>query len=67
MPRRSSTGSTPAMSAPPTVMVPEVGLIIRLIIRMEVVLPQPDGPTNTVNEPDSIARFSWETACVPSG
>ena len=28
-----------------------MGSIIRLIIRIDVVLPQPDGPTNTVSVP----------------
>ena len=48
MPRRSLTGSTLVTSSPLTVSVPDVGSIIRLIIRIDVVLPQPDGPTNTV-------------------
>ena len=35
-------------SFPSTVMTPDVGSTMRLIIRSEVVLPQPDGPTKTV-------------------
>ena len=35
-------------------MTPEVGSTIRLIIRSEVVLPQPEGPTKTVMEPLSM-------------
>ena len=41
------------MSLPSTRIVPPVGSIIRLIIRSDVVLPQPDGPTNTVMRPAS--------------
>ena len=48
MPSRSLTGSTPAI-CPVDATVPEVGSIIRLIIRSEVVLPLPEGPTNTVS------------------
>ena len=62
MPRRSRTGSTVATLAPSTVKVPDVGSIIRLIIRMEVVLPQPDGPTNTDSVPSAISRLSSSTA-----
>ena len=36
-----------ASSRPPTRISPEVGSISRLIIRIVVVLPQPDGPTST--------------------
>src|SRR6266550_4975609 len=46
---------------------PEVGSIIRLIIRSDVVLPQPDGPTSTVIWPDGATMSSWSTATVPSG
>ena len=47
--------------------VPEVGSTIRLIIRSEVVLPQPDGPTSTVICPDGATRSRPSTAVVPSG
>src|SRR4051794_2114835 len=36
-------------------------------IRSAVVLPQPDGPTRTMNSPSRIARSSPCTAVVPSG
>src|SRR3954462_1617201 len=36
-------------------------------IRSAVVLPQPDGPTRTMNSPSSIWRLSELTAVVPSG
>ena len=54
-------------SSPLTVKVPDVGSIIRLIIRIEVVLPQPDGPTNTVSVPSGSSRVRSSTATVPSG
>src|SRR5919106_5678415 len=36
-------------------------------IRSAVVLPQPEGPTSTMNSPSSISRSRWLTARVPSG
>src|SRR3954467_11197711 len=67
MPSRSWTGSTLVTSLPSTVSVPEVGSIIRLIIRIDVVLPQPDGPTNTVSVPSGPSSVRSSTATVPSG
>ncbi len=67
MPRRSLTGSTLVTSSPLTVSVPEVGSIIRLIIRIEVVLPQPDGPTNAASVPSGTSSVRSSTATVPSG
>src|SRR5690349_19582627 len=67
MPSRNLTGSTLVTSLPSTVSVPEVGSIIRLIIRIEVVLPQPDGPTNTVSVPSGTSSVRLSTATVPSG
>ena len=67
MPSRSLTGLTVETSRPSTVRVPDVGSIIRLIIRIEVVLPQPDGPTNTVSVPVGTSRVRLSTATVPSG
>src|SRR5690349_15838724 len=67
MPNRSLTGSTAVTSRPSTVSVPDVGSIMRLIIRIDVVLPQPDGPTNTVKVPCGTSRLSVSTATVPSG
>src|SRR5690606_19784045 len=40
---------------------------IRLIMRSDVVLPQPEGPTKTVILPDSARRVRESTATVPSG
>src|SRR5690606_13028578 len=67
MPRRSSAASTEATSRPSTRTVPSVGSIMRLIMRRDVVLPQPDGPTKTVMPPASTVRSRWSTATVPSG
>src|SRR5258707_9979767 len=67
MPRRNFTGSTLVTSLPSTVSVPDVGSIIRLIIRIEVVLPQPDGPTKTVSVPSGTSSVRSSTATVPSG
>ena len=47
MPRRSRFESIVAVSWSSSHMRPDVGSIIRLIIRKLVVLPQPDGPTKT--------------------
>ena len=55
------------MSSPSIRIVPEVASIIRLIIRSDVVLPQPEGPTNTVIPLSGIWRSSPSTAVVPSG
>jgi len=56
-----------AVSRPSMAMVPDVGSIIRLIMRSDVVLPQPDGPTSTVIRPVGAVRDSPPTAVVPSG
>ena len=66
MPSRNFTGSTLVTSSPLTVSVPEVGSIIRLIIRMEVVLPHPDGPTKAASVPSGMSRVRSSTATVPS-
>ncbi|MCY1246121.1 hypothetical protein D9M72_593270 [compost metagenome] len=46
-------------------MVPEVGSTMRLIIRREVVLPQPEGPTKTVMVPLSMDMVRLSTAGCP--
>ena len=43
-----------------------VGSMIRLIIFMVVVLPQPEGPTSTVSSPAAKVRSSSATPTVPS-
>jgi len=67
MPRRSCAAGTEAVSRSSSQTVPEVGSTIRLTIRNEVVLPQPEGPTRTVICPDGATRSSPSTAVVPSG
>ena len=56
-----------AVSVSSSQMVPEVGSIIRLIMRSDVVLPHPDGPTSTVILPEGASSSSVSTATVPSG
>src|SRR3954453_18843578 len=55
------------MSSPSMVIVPDDGSTRRLIIRMVVVLPQPDGPTRTAISPSPTSSESSCTATVPSG
>ena len=62
MPRRSSATSIVAVSRPSTEIVPEVGLIIRLTMRSDVVLPQPEGPTRTVIWPVGASSVRLSTA-----
>ena len=64
IPRRSFGASMLRVSTPSISTVPDVGSIIRLIIRSEVVLPQPDGPTNTVIFPVGISMVRSSTAAV---
>ncbi len=65
--RRSNAGSWPVTSLPSIRIVPDVGSIIRLIIRSDVVLPQPEGPTSTVMAPVGMVMERLPTATVPSG
>src|SRR6056297_394380 len=66
MRRRSWFGSTSVTSSPSRMIRPPVGSMMRLIIFIVVVLPQPDGPTSTTISPRgmsidtrSTAGFSW--------
>jgi len=43
-------------------MLPSLGSMSRLIIFRVVVLPQPDGPTNTTISPAGMVRFTFSTA-----
>lgn len=45
-------------------IVPDVGSISRLIIFNEVVLPQPEGPTNVTISPAGTVRESESTAAT---
>ena len=60
--RRRVSGSRRRLSSPSIVMVPELGSMRRLIIRIVVVLPQPDGPTNTVVPPAGNSSDTRSTA-----
>src|SRR5437879_8723005 len=55
------------MSRPSMVIAPDVGSMSRLIIRMVVVLPQPDGPTNTTISPAGmvVEKSSTAGSCCP--
>lgn len=64
MVRRSSFGSMDSASLPPIVIRPDVGSMRRLIIRIVVVLPQPDGPTNTTTSPAGMVSDTWSTAAA---
>src|ERR1700760_4789174 len=55
------------VSTPSSSIVPELGSMRRLIIRIDVVFPQPDGPTRAVIFPLGAAIVSLSTATVPSG
>src|SRR3954452_21236491 len=64
--RRSFTASARVTSSPPSRMRPEVGSTSRLIMRIVVVLPHPDGPTSTAIAPAGTSNESSSTAMVPS-
>ena len=51
-------------SLPSTSIVPELGSIRRLIIRMVVVLPHPDGPTRMTVSPSPTSSEKLSTAAV---
>lgn len=59
MRRRRRAGSIPAVDSPSSEIVPDVGSISLLIMRSEVVLPQPEGPTNAVIFP--VRAFQIES------
>src|SRR4051812_14475102 len=55
------------MGLPPIEIVPEVIGSRPQIMRSRVDLPQPEGPTNTMNSPCSMARSTpWITATLPN-
>ena len=56
------------MSLPSTAMLPEVRGISRLMRRIRVVLPQPDGPMKTQISPCGTVRLTLSTAgCAAPG
>src|ERR1019366_8020406 len=67
MPRRRTGGLDSWMSWPSSRMRPLVGSIILLIMRSEVVLPHPLGPTRTIVRPAGTSRLRLSTATVPPG
>ena len=62
--RRNLSGSVFVTSSSPIMIRPDVGSIRRLIIFMVVVLPHPDGPTNTVISPAGNSIVTLSTAGV---
>ena len=66
--RRRFTGSVCITLRPATVTLPESGSIMRLMMRIVVVLPQPEGPMSTQTPPPGIVNVSRSTAgcAVPS-
>ncbi len=67
MPRRSWWVGMAMTSRSSMAIRPDVGSVIRLIIRSVVVLPQPEVPTRTVIVPEGISNERSPTATVPSG
>ena len=57
-----SLGATSLTTRSPILSVPVVISSSPAIMRRQVVLPQPDGPTRTMNSPSWIARFTSSTA-----
>src|SRR5690242_8562252 len=62
--RRSSVGSRPIASRPATKIFPDVGSISRLMSRIIVVLPLPDGPSSTTISPLRIVIVTSSTAAL---
>ena len=58
MERRSRAGSSLATSSPRTRTVPAVGATSRFTRRINVDLPEPDGPTSTQSAPASTSRLT---------
>src|ERR1700754_4647738 len=52
----------PAMRSSPSLMSSRPAIMFSAVD-----LPQPDGPTNTMNSPSAMFRFRSLTASVPSG
>src|SRR5215213_5415088 len=59
-----SRGATSSTTRSPMRMLPEVSASSPASSRRSVVLPEPEGPTSTMNSPSSTARESSETAIV---
>src|SRR5919202_259590 len=67
MARSRSRGSRSVTSRSPIVIVPPEVVSRPASMRSSVVLPQPDGPTRTMNSPLSIVRLTSSTAVTPPG
>ncbi len=62
-----SLGGRSFTTRPPMEIVPEVISSSPAIDRSAVDLPQPDGPTSTMNSPSVMSRLSPSTAFTPPG
>ncbi len=62
-----SLGGRSFTTRPPIVMVPELISSRPAMDRRAVVLPQPDGPTRTMNSPSLISRLRSSTPLTPPG
>ena len=60
-----SAGSTSLTSLPPMLIVPAVMVSRPAIMRSSVDLPQPEGPSSTVNEPSGMPSDTPFTASTP--
>ena len=59
-------GGSSFTTVPPMSISPDVMSSSPAIMRSSVDLPQPDGPTNTTNSPDSTSRsMPWITSLLP--
>jgi len=63
---RSFGGSSFTTRSPIVIVPSEIPSRPATILRA-VLLPQPEGPTNTMNSPSPIWRSRLRTASVPSG
>ncbi len=61
-----SIGARLLTTWPSMEMSPELMASSPAIMRSVVVLPQPEGPTNTTNSLSRICRFTSMTACTAS-
>ena len=60
-----SAGSTSLTILPPMLILPAVTVSRPAIMRRSVDLPQPEGPSSTVNEPSGMPSDTPFTASTP--
>ena len=60
-------GGVSAMSWPPMMIWPQVGVSSPEIMRSSVVLPQPEGPSSAKNSFWAMSRVTLSTAMTPPG